>query len=691
MRRFPAVKVLGIKMPEIKMPEIKVPGLLVLGVLCGALIGGCSKPIPPAPPRPQAAVQQADAAAQAEKPAVTPAPAAATAMPAAPAVPAPAPATPAAAPASQPVDPLPALRQALAAAGDEDTRVTVIDEIAKLGQNAKAALGDLVPFMADKDVRTRWHAARAVGFIGEDAISAIPKLVGLLGDTDPIVATQAAAAIASIRTDDGRAADAMPKPEAQAYADAMEALIGSTVHPDARVRRSSLRAIDAFAPAPEVLAPLVNKQLADADPSVVLPALHSLADLGKVSVPLLMESLKNPRSRYWAELALTEIGPAAAPAVDLLTQTLAEGEPEERVQAILALGAIGAAAKPAAPQLIQAVESQDKSLQLAAAFALGKIGATDADAALERMAVNADPFLGSIAAWARAKLRPDDEELRRKAFAALTESFASDRPNVRSGSISALSDLAVKLDDASTVGLAKALVERLTDADPEVQTAAAAALVRLGGRAVPALAAALDDPQRQAAALELLAGIGPAAAPTLERLVGLLRDGDPVVSGDAAITIAAIGPAAAAAVPELTKMLADPPASAAAEEAAALVRRRFAACYALGRIGAAADVASERLRELSRSEEDLLATVATWSALKIRPQDVSLFESAVPVLRRALRGEREIARLEAAIALGDIGAAADSAIPILELVSEEDSSTRVRAAAAAALKKIRGR
>ncbi len=666
----------------------------MLGVPYGALVGGCSKPMPPAPPRPQPVVQQAapqppaDAAAQAEKPA---APSATVATPPAPAGPAPAPAKPAAAPASQPADPLAALREALAAAGDENARILVIDEIAKLGQNAKAALGDLVPFLADKDVRTRWHAARTVGFIGEDAISVLPKLVGLLGDADPIVATQAAAAIARIRTDDGRDADAMPKPEAQAYSDAMEGLIGATVHPDARVRRSSLRAIDAFAPPPEVLAPLVNKQLADADPSVVLPALHSLADLGKVSVPLLMESLKNPRSRYWAELALTEIGPAAAPAVDLLTQTLADGEPEERVQAILALGAIGAAAKPAAPQLIQAVESQDTSLQLAAAFALGKIGATNADAALERMAASADPLVGSIAAWARAKLRPDDEELRRKALAALTESFASDRPNVRSGSISALSDLAVKLDEASTTGLAKAFVERLTDADPEVQTAAAAALVRLGGRAVPALGAALDDPQRQVAALELLAGIGPAAAPTLPRLLELVRDGDPVVSGDAAITIAAIGPAAAAAVPELMKMLADPPASLAAEEAAALVRRRFAACYALGRIGEAADVASDRLQELSRSEEDLLATVATWAALKIRPQDASLFESAVPILRRALRGEREIARLEAAIALGDIGAAADSAIPILELVSEDDGSTRVRAAAAAALKKIRGR
>ena len=48
-------------------------------------------------------------------------------------------------------------------------------------------------------------------------------------------------------------------------------------------------------------------------------------------------------------------------------------------------------------------------------------------------------------------------------------------------------------------------------------------------------------------------------------------------------------------------------------------------------------------------------------------------------------------RLEAAVALGDIGPAAASAIPLLELVSEEDSVKQVRAAAAAALAKIRAK
>jgi HEAT repeat protein len=85
----------------------------------------------------------------------------------------------------------------------------------------------------------------------------------------------------------------------------------------------------------------------------------------------------------------------------------------------------------------------------------------------------------------------------------------------------------------------------------------------------------------------------------------------------------------------------------------------------------------------------MLATVATWAGLKIKPDDASQFEAAIPLLRRALRGDRGMVRLEAAVALGDIGPAAASAIPILELVSEEDSVKEVRVAAAAALAKIR--
>ena len=215
-----------------------------------------------------------------------------------------------------------------------------IDEIAKLGQNAKGALADLIKATADEDARIRWHAARAIGMIGEDALSAIPVLLGLLADADPIVVTQSAAAIGLIRQDDGR--QSIPSADEQTYTSAIDPLVKSTTHPDPRVRRSAVRSLRHLIPSPQQLA-LLGKQLADADSACVLPALHTLADMDDEAVPVLLEALEQPKSRYWATLALAEIGPEigpeAAPVVAALSRLAAEGETEERIQAFLALAA----------------------------------------------------------------------------------------------------------------------------------------------------------------------------------------------------------------------------------------------------------------------------------------------------------------------------------------------------------------
>jgi HEAT repeat protein len=84
-----------------------------------------------------------------------------------------------------------------------------------------------------------------------------------------------------------------------------------------------------------------------------------------------------------------------------------------------------------------------------------------------------------------------------------------------------------------------------------------------------------------------------------------------------------------------------------------------------------------------------MASVAVWALLKVEPENKAQVAAAVPVLRRALRGNRDLARLEAAAALGDLGSAAASALPILELVSEDDPLPAVRTAAAAAVAKIK--
>ena len=604
------------------------------------------------------------------------------AAPAAPAAPAPAAAD---APASADADrsapgagTIGDLRQALAAATNEDGRVLAVDAIADLGQNALPALDDLVQALVDENIRLRWHAARAIGRIGEDAYPALPMLVALLQDPDPIVVTQAAAAIREIRADEGNAA--LADDHTKAYAEAVDALSATLVHADPRVRRGSLKAIAALCPEPGKLADLLDDTLSDADPSVVMPALESLADLGADAVPVLVEALKHPKSRYWATVALTEIGPAAAPAAGALTAAALNGEPEERMQAMLALAAIGEPAAEAADELSAALDSPDTAVKSSAAYALGRMRVASADAALEKASADGDPFLSGIASWARARIHPEDKTLVSAALATLSTALGSDRVNTRIAAMSALSDLTGSLDDADEATLADRFVALLEDGHPAVRGAAATSLVRLGPTAIAALEKALDKPALRTLAMELLAASGSKAKPAVDNLVAALSDADPATRGDAAVALAAIGPDAAEAVPALSKLLGGD------EKEAAL---QYAAAYALGRIGPAAAPVAESLRGLAKSDDELMASVAVWALLKVEPDNKAQVAAAVPVLRKALRGKRDLARLEAAAALGELGSAAASAVPLLELVSEDDPLPAVRTAAAAALAKIK--
>ena len=564
------------------------------------------------------------------------------------------------------------------ATDDSRARVVAIDEITTLNGYASLTLEPLSAALADAEPRVRWHAARAIGLIGRDAVPAIPALAKLLNDADPVVVAQAAAAIGHIRDDDERAE--IPADAASIYASAVEPLVATMVHPDPRARRAAVRALRQVSTSRQELAKTVRKQLADADPIAVMPALHTLADMGADAVPFLLESLDDPASRYWAEVVLAELGPDAAPAVDPLARLAREGEIAEKMQAILALAEIGPAAAPAVPAVIESLSSSDSSLQYVAAFALGKIGAGEADAALREAAAADDPFLASLASWALATIHPDDAALQAEAVDRLQGGLTSDVPAVRNAAVEGLSDLAPRLGEPDRKALAKAFAGLLTDPMPTVGLAAGGGLIRLGADALDALRAALAEQPVRNDALEILSVMGPQALPALDDLVAALADSDPVCRSDAAFAIASIGPEAKAAVPALEQVLGD-------ESAEATVR--YTAAYALGKMGSEAASAEPLLRKLVDSEDEQLATVCVWAVLKIKPGDKPLVESAVPKLRNALQGEREMIRLEAAVALGEIGPPAASAVPMLEMLAEDDPSSAVRAAAKAAVRRIR--
>lgn len=103
--------------------------------------------------------------------------------------------------------------------------------------------------------------------------------------------------------------------------------------------------------------------------------------------------------------------------------------------------------------------------------------------------------------------------------------------------------------------VALALATRLTDPDVEVRWAVDGALVRLGPRAepaIPALIAALPDPQRKEWASTVLANIGKPAVPALRRALG---HGQAHVRRSAAFALGAMGTDARSAAPELRRLL----------------------------------------------------------------------------------------------------------------------------------------
>ncbi len=559
------------------------------------------------------------------------------------------------------------------------TRVITIDAIAEKRRGGLPALDALVAALDDPEPRVRWHAARAIGLIGYEAASAIPALVKLLDDEDPVAVTQSASAIGHIRSDDNRSE--IPPADAAIYESAVEPLVEVMLHPDPRARRAAVRAIGAVSTSQEQILATVQRHLGDADPTAVMPALHTLADMGKDAVPFLIDALEKPESRFWAEVVLSEIGPDAAAAAEPLAKLASEGAIEDRVQSILALARIGEAAKVAGPQLIAALESSDESLRYVAAYALGKIQVVEGDASLEKATKSDDPFLVTLASWARAKLHPENAELRDVAVERLMAALTSESPEVRRAAVEGLSDLEDALDEAQRQTLADTFAGLLADSVQQVSLSAGGALIRLGPDAIDSLRGTLDKPGARQAGMEILAELGQNALPALDDMIAGLADDDPVYRADSAMAIAAIGPEAKAAVAHLEKLLADEAAPAEA---------RYTAAYALGRIGPDAVSSEPLLRKQAESDDELMATVAVWAALKIKPDDKSLFASAIPKLRHTLNQEQELVRLEAAVALGEIGPAASTALPLLEMLAEEDPSHHVRAAAAAAVKRIRG-
>jgi HEAT repeat protein len=160
-------------------------------------------------------------------------------------------------------------------------------------------------------------------------------------------------------------------------------------------------------------------------------------------------------------------------------------------------------------------------------------------------------------------------------------------------------------------------------------------------------------------AASALARQGAKAVPAL---IGILKDGDPRARSQAAWALGEIGPAAKEAVPELARAL-DQPADG--------VGVASQAAQALGKIGPAA--APELVQVLEKGKQ--APAVHAARALKAIPQ---LAKGAAPALLAALRKDAPIEQRIAFIdALGNQGAEATAAVPVLIELAQKERATRV--------------
>lgn len=543
------------------------------------------------------------------------------------------------------------------ASTDSEVAWKAADRIADQGPAADAAVPALIKALGRSDAQLRWRAARALGTMGPQAAAADRALAGLLEDKDPLVREYAADALGRIGVASKGVVDALAK---------------TVTDESPQVRAEAIGALTSLDLEPETLVSFVISVLNDAEPSVVAPALHTIAEHAADGSPTLTKALEDPKSRYWGCLIAAEMGPRAKHAVPQLQAAAKDQFPEIRMEALLALGSIGRDASPALPTVISALQDDSLAVQYAAMYALGEIGEPSSAPTIAKFLDNQDTMLAALSAWALARVSPDDAEARQRAVKILVNALKSENPAIRAGAVRALGDFP---EQASQ--FAETLSAQLADEDYTVVVNTMQTLASLGEPVVPVLVGALGNADRRLPAVATLQRMGPqaaqAAVPLIEA-VGIADD--PQLRQEVGYAIAAIGPAAADATGQLIMLLGDPDPQVV-----------YSACYALGKIGPAAKSAVPKLQDNLSSEDELLRLFSVWALLKIEPNNTEVIQKAVPLLTEALTKLQSLGRIEAAVALGEIGAAAKSAVPALR-EAEGDSDPAVRAAATEALKNI---
>jgi HEAT repeat protein len=362
-------------------------------------------------------------------------------------------------------------------------------------------------------------------------------------------------------------------------------------HEKAEVREAANRAAMA-------LIPILIASLKDPQFEPRWQAMNALGSLGQVTVPALMQALKDRDApvREGAAAALRTIGSQAKSAVPALIELLRDSDANVRRTAAEALGSIDREARQALPALRLALQDADAAVRVAAALAVAQLG--DVETALRvlvRTLLSQEDFVRDYALFVlgdmciylpeiqtlmpglkedvkslvpilRKALKNEQAPLRLAAVRVLGVVGAEARPAIpdlaaalkEAGSSDRLvvAEALVRLGDTASVR--PILAEALKANAPYLRVRAAELLVRLGETqlVVPVLIdevtyrlpppGASDDYLTRSQAITLLGQIGPGARTAVPVLQEALKDPQALVRTRAAEALKKIAPEAAA-------------------------------------------------------------------------------------------------------------------------------------------------
>lgn len=253
------------------------------------------------------------------------------------------------------------LRQALKSGAQLERRQAAL-EVANRGEDAAAAVPELIACFEVKDPTLHLYACFAAGRVGPAAKAAAPQIIGLLrNSSEQEIRRYAAFAIGRIDPPVSRA---------------LPALIVATSDKYKEARLSAINALGALGPEAAAAIPRLARILEDTrDGQERLTTIRALGELGAKPPQGLKALMARLEQRYEEVIvwALGAMGEGAAEAAPLLLRLFASSDPVRRTVIAEALGRIRADA--AIPALEAALKDPDINTRYRADEALARIRA----------------------------------------------------------------------------------------------------------------------------------------------------------------------------------------------------------------------------------------------------------------------------------------------------------------------------